>query len=136
MVSRPVNINTKRDNNSDTTAITLINIFTQLANNPHVLQKLQREIDAIYNAQYDTDKGSDDKGLDVPEVILNGNSVATRYLDSVINEGLRLNPAVPSGVQRVTPEEGVTINGTYIPSGVNCRYPTYTAQSGMSYLSD
>jgi cytochrome P450 len=131
-----MNISTKRDNNSDTTANTFINIFTQLANNPHTLQKLQHEIDAIYNAQYGTDKGSDDKGSDVPEVILNGNSAATRYLDAVINEGLRLNPAVPSGVQRVTTEGGVTINGTYIPGGVNCRYPTYTAQSGMSYLSD
>ncbi|KAH0614555.1 uncharacterized protein H6S33_000191 [Morchella sextelata] len=95
---------------SDTTANTFINIFTQLANNPHTLQKLQHEIDAIYNAQYGTDKGSDDKGSDVPEVILNGNSAATRYLDAVINEGLRLNPAVPSGAQRVTTEGGVTIN--------------------------
>lgn len=97
-----MNISTKCENDSDTTANTFINIFTQLANNPHVLQKLQHEIDAIYNAQYDTDKGSV-----VPEVILNGNSATTRYLDSVINEGLRLNPAVPGGVQRVTPEEGV-----------------------------
>lgn len=48
------------------------------------------------------------------------------HLNAVINETLRLHPPVPSGVLRVTPAEGITISGTYIPGNVTVVSPTYT----------
>lgn len=48
------------------------------------------------------------------------------YLTAVINETLRLHPAVPTGGYRQTPPEGITIAGTYIPGGVTIVAPRYS----------
>jgi cytochrome P450 len=39
----------------------------------------------------------------------------SKLLDVVINETFRLQPEVPSGVQRMIPAEGIKIDETYIP---------------------
>ncbi|KAF2717761.1 cytochrome P450 [Polychaeton citri CBS 116435] len=38
-----------------------------------------------------------------------------RYLNAVLNEGLRMYPPVPIGLQRVSPSGGVTIAGHFVP---------------------
>lgn len=49
------------------------------------------------------------------------------YLEGVILEALRLHPAVPSGVQRETPPEGLNLqDGTYIPGKVLIWMPMHT----------
>jgi cytochrome P450 len=47
------------------------------------------------------------------------------YLQAVINEGLRMHP--PSGglLSKVTPPEGDTINGVFVPGGVNIATNTW-----------
>lgn len=47
------------------------------------------------------------------------------HLNSVINEALRLYPPVPSALQRLTPPEGLTVAGTYIPGNVTIYCPQY-----------
>ena len=37
------------------------------------------------------------------------------HLNAVIHEALRLHPPVPSALQRLTPPEGLEIDGTFVP---------------------
>ena len=53
------------------------------------------------------------------------------YLQGCINETLRLYPAVPSGVQRMTPPEGLQVDETFIPGNTIVQVPTYTLQRGI-----
>jgi tryprostatin B 6-hydroxylase len=48
------------------------------------------------------------------------------HLNGVINEILRLHPAVPSGVLRLTPPEGINIGSTFIPGNTTVVAPSYT----------
>jgi cytochrome P450 len=77
------------------------------------------------------------------------------YLDGVIQEALRLHPPVrnttaasyteyrvadtfqvPSGCQRETPSEGLTLpNGTYIPGNIIVYMPIYCIQRDARYFS-
>ncbi|KAI8939307.1 hypothetical protein NX059_003097 [Plenodomus lindquistii] len=106
---------------SDTTAATLSWIAYELCKNPKVQSKLRKEIDAAVSK-----KGF----LDVDEV------ATIPYLDAVINETMRLHPAVPSGVQRETPPEGITLpNGTYIPGNTIIWMPIHTIQRDPRYFA-
>ncbi|KAJ6184939.1 Cytochrome P450 [Penicillium mononematosum] len=40
-----------------------------------------------------------------------------KHLNGIIHEVLRLHPPIPSGFPRLTPEEGIVVDGTYIPGG-------------------
>jgi cytochrome P450 len=48
------------------------------------------------------------------------------HLNGVINEALRLHPAVPSGLLRLTPPEGITVGETFIPGECTVGAPGYT----------
>ncbi|KAH7095576.1 cytochrome P450 [Paraphoma chrysanthemicola] len=106
---------------SDTTAATLAWIAYELCKNPSIQAKLRKEIDATAPKK---------SFLDVDDV------ANCAYLDGVINEALRLHPAVPSGVQRETPPEGITLpNGTYIPGGILIWMPIYCIQRDPRYFA-
>ena len=48
------------------------------------------------------------------------------HLNGVINEALRLYPIIPSASYRMTPPQGVSIAGTFIPGNTNVWTPQYT----------
>jgi hypothetical protein len=98
-------------NRSDTTAATLTNLFFHLATDPIWQTKLQAELDAL------------------PELSQEQLTKA-KLLDALINETLRLHPAVPSGTQRLTPSEGLQIGDRYIPGDVMVCVPTHTLFRG------
>lgn len=50
------------------------------------------------------------------------------YVDAIINETLRLKPAVPSGQPRVTPPDGLRIDDVWIPGDVHVIVPQYILQ--------
>lgn len=105
---------------SDTTAATLSWIAYELCKNPQVQTKLRDEINKTV---------SKSGFLDVDDV------ANIPYLDGVINEAMRLHPAVPSGVQRETPPEGITLpNGTYIPGTTTLWMPIHTIQRDPRYF--
>ncbi|CBX98473.1 hypothetical protein LEMA_P098820.1 [Plenodomus lingam JN3] len=105
---------------SDTTAATLSWIAYELCKNPKVQSRLLRDINSTVSK----------KGF------LGVDDVANiPYLDGVINEAMRLHPAVPSGVQRETPPEGITLpNGTYIPGSTIVWMPIHTIQRDPRYF--
>ncbi|RAQ58915.1 cytochrome P450 oxidoreductase [Aspergillus flavus] len=92
---------------SDTTAATLTNLFFHLAADHTWQAKLQEELDALPDLTQEKVTG-------------------VKLLDALINETLRLHPAVPSGTQRLTPPEGLQIGDKYIPGDVMVCIPTHT----------
>ncbi|KAI9772122.1 MAG: hypothetical protein M1840_001411 [Geoglossum simile] len=103
---------------SDTTSSTLTNAFYRLAKHPNILRMLRKEIDPLFASGEDF---SYELIADLP------------YLEGVINETLRLHPPVPSGLQRVTPKEGITIAGTYIPGDTIVSAPTHILHRGTLF---
>lgn len=96
---------------SDTTAAALTCLFLELATHPDITQKLQQELDALYQ---------DNSAPDATAL------TRLEYLQACIDEGLRLHPPVPAGVQRVTPPGGLHIgDDVYIPGDVIVKIPTY-----------
>ena len=97
---------------SDTTASTLVSLFYELAHRPDEVEKLRAELAPFVNMDgglgdfYDSEIGH------------------LGHLNGAINEALRLYPAVPSGVPRIMPPEGITVNGVSIPGNTIVINPT------------
>lgn len=89
---------------SDTTATTIRTTMLYIMTNPQIYKKLQSEIDST------TRKGrviSDEQARTLP------------YLQSVIKEGARMCPPATGILSKRTPPEGDTINGRFVPGGVD-----------------
>ncbi|OAL56028.1 cytochrome P450 [Pyrenochaeta sp. DS3sAY3a] len=95
---------------SDTTTATLTCAFYHLAKDKHILRKLREKLKSLVP-----------RGTKADFATL----ARAPYLNGVINETLRLHPPVPSGVQRITPKEGLQIGGTYIPPETLIRIPLH-----------
>jgi cytochrome P450 len=76
---------------SDTTATALANAVAFIVEHPAVLSTLRAELDAA---------AGEGTPFDAP---LDADLVALKYLQAVIDETLRLRPAVPNGSQRQSP---------------------------------
>ncbi|GJC83080.1 cytochrome P450 monooxygenase FCK2 [Colletotrichum liriopes] len=100
---------------SDTTAASLTCLFFELAQRPEVHSRLREEIDSYFAQNEEPEHSSLSK---------------LSYLQACIDETLRLHPPVPSGVQRMTPPEGMEIDGTFIPGNTIVQVPTYTMFRG------
>ncbi|KAJ9294970.1 hypothetical protein DTO271G3_6532 [Paecilomyces variotii] len=99
---------------SDTTGATLANILYYLTVNPSVYERLQQQLDNLFpNA---SDSFTYEQVRNIP------------YVEAIINETLRLKPAVPSGQPRVTPPDGLLIDDVWIPGDVNVIVPQYIVQ--------
>lgn len=96
---------------SDTTATALSCIFWHLAQEPKQVEALREELDKCF-----TDNALADSAT----------LAKLKHLDAVINESLRLHPPVPSGVQRLTPPEGITVGQRFIPGNTIVQVPMYT----------
>lgn len=97
---------------SDSVAASLTHIFCELACRPELVARLQAEFDSQ------------------PGDLEHDNLIGVELLDAVIHETMRLHPPVPSGTQRVTPEEGLRIGKEVVPGGVIVQIPSYTVFRG------
>jgi len=103
---------------SDTTAATLTHLFYHLAADSSIVKKIREESKLALG--------------DTTE-ITHQNLTAASYLKGCINETLRLNPPVPSGVYRKTPKEGVHIGGTFIPGNTTIQMPGFVIGHGKQH---
>ncbi|KAM3624158.1 uncharacterized protein V6R79_019912 [Siganus canaliculatus] len=92
----------------ETTSSSLSFAAYNLALNPHVMKRLQDEIDATFPKQAPVEYQA---------------LMQMEYLDAVINESLRLYP-IAARVERVA-KQSVEINGLLIPKGMVVMVPTY-----------
>lgn len=107
---------------SDSTAAVVTNALFFLARSPQKLRKLQQFLDQEFpNGPKDW---SFDKARRIP------------YLNHVINETMRLKAPIPLGLPRLTPPEGLAIDGTYIPGNVIVSVPTHTIHLDPRYFED
>lgn len=104
---------------SDTTAISLNSALYHIYTIPDVLKRLREEIDEMAKAGSLSDPVKFEEAQKMP------------YLQSVINEALRIHPAVGVPLVRVVPEGGAEIEGHFFPQGVSvslrplCAPPIY-----------
>ncbi|XDG10330.1 hypothetical protein ABKA04_009945 [Annulohypoxylon sp. FPYF3050] len=94
---------------SEPTAYIILAIFCELAKHPHHAENIYEELD----------------GIDVTDLKkLNWAS----HLNAVINETLRLYPALLTSSARKTTKEGVMIGGVYIPPETTIVSPRFSIQ--------
>ena len=100
---------------TDTVSSTLTHAFYRLCSKTEYAEKIRQEL-----TQEDIDKDFSVLRLQSCE-----------YLNAFIDEVLRLHPAVPSGVSRNTPPQGLQIGDHYIPGEVTVAMPIWTMQRCM-----
>ncbi|KAL6806455.1 cytochrome P450 [Trichoderma sp. SZMC 28013] len=101
------------DAGSDTTAISLTHAMYFLMKTPAALSRLREELRVALDGSQEVAKYAAVKNLP--------------YLHACINESLRLLPPVAFGLNRMTPPEGLMIDGTWIPGNTLVGVPAYTA---------
>lgn len=84
---------------SDTAAITLTYLVWAVCKHRDVQEKLVAEVASL------------------PEDFTDRDAKGLAYLDHVINEALRMYPAVPGALPRAVPQEGALLAGYRLPGG-------------------
>ncbi|GFF54479.1 probable endo-1,4-beta-xylanase C [Aspergillus udagawae] len=95
---------------SDTTAVTLCAILYELVRHPEEMRRLREEVEPF------VDDVGEVRGADV---------TLLEHLNGVINEALRMYPAVPGALWRKTPAEGIWVEGVHIPGEMTVYCPQY-----------
>ncbi|CAK7234643.1 hypothetical protein SCUCBS95973_009004 [Sporothrix curviconia] len=108
---------------SDTTAASLTCLFFELVCHPDAAARLQAEIDDYYAG--------------TPEAGQNHLALSKlEYLQACIDEALRLHPAVPGGVQRLTAPQGLQIGEHHIPGSTVVQIPTHTINRDARFFAE
>ncbi|KAF8862114.1 cytochrome P450 oxidoreductase [Acephala macrosclerotiorum] len=89
---------------ADSTAITLRTVFYHLLKSPHTMEALLKELD---EAHFSRDDG----------IALWKEARELPYLTAVIQESLRLHPAVGLPLERVVPASGLQAGPYFLPAG-------------------
>jgi cytochrome P450 len=89
---------------SETSATTLSGLHYWLLSTPHAYERLKAEVRGRYNSLEEIDARS---------------AASLNYLTACIDETFRIYPPIPIAMPRVTPKEGCTIAGQYVPGGVS-----------------
>lgn len=92
---------------SDTTGPSLILLFYFLARYPEHAERVYEEISTVETSDI---------------TVL----ASLPRLNGFINETMRLIPAALTMGSRITPEEGIQIDGTWIPGNIKIAGPRYT----------
>ncbi|KAL4872535.1 hypothetical protein BDV12DRAFT_193253 [Aspergillus spectabilis] len=104
---------------SDTTANTLTYLVWSVLRNKGIRERLVAELDEL------SEKSGDEKAPGA-EGISDADLRDLPYFNQVINESLRLYPAVPSGLPRIVPEKGSALAGYWLPGGATVTTQLYS----------
>ncbi|KAK7056387.1 hypothetical protein VNI00_002941 [Paramarasmius palmivorus] len=111
---------------SDSTASVLSNIIYYLLSNPSDLRRLREEIDQAFPSL-----GDDPTSLDVAKL------ANLQWLNAVINETLRLQPPLPTSMQRA-PEKGSggkMVGTMFVKEGTAILVPPFVLHRDPRYFS-
>jgi cytochrome P450 len=108
---------------SETLAGTLAFMFRYVAADPHIRAKLRAELGPLFG-----------KTLPGEFVARDLEDEPAPYLNAVIAETLRIqNPAINTSV-RLTPPEGIFVDGVHIPGGAEVVLPVWSLQRDERYF--
>ena len=91
----------------------------ELARHPEHIQKLREEL-----APYMPNPVADVSHQEIANL---------DHLNAIIYETLRLYPAVPTALPRLTPPEGIAIEGVYVPGNMTVWCPGYAIGRSKHY---
>ena len=94
--------------NRDAPFSVIVFLFYYLARSSAEVEKLRAELKGVKN------------------ILSNQELQTLPHLNGVINEALRLYPAVLSNALRSTPPEGILVGGTHIPGNATVSIPHYS----------
>jgi averantin hydroxylase len=97
---------------SETTATLLSGCIYQLLRNPSTMAKITSEIRSAFSSSDEIDLFNVSK---------------LKYTLAVLNETMRIYPAVPSQAARVVPKGGDTVEGKFLPEGTIINLSQYAA---------
>ena len=103
---------------SDTTAAAFTYMFYYLAKDSEQVKKLREELKPLMSADWS------DRDIN-----------QAQHLNGCIWEALRLHPPVPSGVQRLTPPQGMEVDGRHVPGNTVFYMPQYVMGRGKWLLT-
>ncbi|KAJ7508590.1 high nitrogen upregulated cytochrome P450 monooxygenase 2 [Mycena galericulata] len=111
---------------SDTAATVLSCIFFYILSDLTVFDRLRKEIDDVFPRNENQSPGDDTSKL-----------LAMPWLNAIINEALRLQPPVPTGLQRApTAGSGGKMAGSiFIPEGTAVYMPPYAIHRDARYFA-
>jgi len=110
---------------ADTSAMVLVNTFYLLITHPVEYARLRADVDANFPA------GDEEGAFDFMKLS------KMPFLNAVINEVLRLYPAVPSGSERIPVKGsgGKVVGEHFIPEGTSVIFPAYVMHRDPRYFS-
>ena len=110
---------------SDTTTIVLVGTMYLLTANPRAAAKLREELDAELGPLEDAESvPAFDAVKNLP------------YLRACVDEAMRMRPPLRGGLPRVTPREGMLIDGQWIAGHTTVSVPTYTLHHDPDLFED